>query len=97
MSPDDVEVTTDPGQEAVPEGEPAGKKTRSTRKAVPAAQKGQKKSATIDELLSAIKNMTVLELSELVKALEAEFGISAAAPVAAVGAAPAESCRPAPL
>ena len=39
------------------------------------------------EILDAIKNMTVLELSELVKALEEEFGVSAAAPVA-VAAAP---------
>ena len=55
---------------------------------------------TKDELLSAIKEMNVLELSDLVKALEDEFGITAAAPVAvaavpmaggaAVEAAPAE-------
>ncbi len=41
-----------------------------------------------EELLEAIKGMSVLELSELVKALEEEFGVSAAAPVA-VAAAPA--------
>ena len=41
-----------------------------------------------DELMGAIKEMSVLELSELVKALEEEFGVSAAAPVA-VAAAPA--------
>ncbi|NLC43281.1 MAG: 50S ribosomal protein L7/L12 [Clostridiales bacterium] len=40
------------------------------------------------EIMDAIKSMTVLELSELVKALEEEFGVSAAAPVA-VAAAPA--------
>jgi large subunit ribosomal protein L7/L12 len=40
-----------------------------------------------DELLTAIKGMSVLDLSELVKALEEEFGVSAAAPVA-VAAAP---------
>ncbi|HZK00739.1 MAG TPA: 50S ribosomal protein L7/L12 [Tissierellaceae bacterium] len=39
--------------------------------------------------------MTVLELSELVKALEEEFGVSAAAPVAAVAAAPAAGGAPA--
>ena len=38
--------------------------------------------------------MTVLELSELVKALETEFGISAAVPVAAAAAAPAEAAAP---
>ncbi|MBE3593251.1 MAG: 50S ribosomal protein L7/L12 [Thermoanaerobacter sp.] len=40
-----------------------------------------------EEILEAIKNMTVIELAELVKALEEEFGVSAAAPVA-VAAAP---------
>jgi len=41
-----------------------------------------------DELLQAIKGLSVVELAELVKALEEEFGVSAAAPVA-VAAAPA--------
>jgi len=43
-----------------------------------------------DEILDAISNMTVLELSELVKAVEEKFGVTAAAPVA-VAAAPAAS------
>ena len=43
---------------------------------------------TKDEILEAIKQMSVLDLAELVKALELEFGITAAAPVA-VAAAPA--------
>jgi large subunit ribosomal protein L7/L12 len=42
-----------------------------------------------EELLSAIAEMTVLELSEFVKAVEEKFGVKAAAPVAAVAAAPA--------
>ncbi len=42
----------------------------------------------VDEALTLIKKMTVLEAAELVKAMEKEFGISAAAPVA-VAAAPA--------
>jgi large subunit ribosomal protein L7/L12 len=41
-----------------------------------------------DEILDAISNMTVLELSDLVKAVEEKFGVTAAAPVA-VAAAPA--------
>ncbi|AII59629.1 MAG: 50S ribosomal protein L7/L12 [Dehalococcoides mccartyi] len=41
---------------------------------------------TIDEMMSAIKGMTVIELSELVKALEKEFGVSAAVAVAAPAA-----------
>lgn len=43
---------------------------------------------TKDEILDAIKQMNVIELADMVKALENEFGISAAAPVA-VAAAPA--------
>lgn len=38
---------------------------------------------TAEELIGAIENMTVLELSELVKALQEKFGVSAAAPAAA--------------
>ena len=37
---------------------------------------------TRDDMIKAIEEMTVLELSELVKALEEKFGVSAAAPVA---------------
>ena len=44
---------------------------------------------THEEFISAIESMTVLELNELVKALEEKFGVSAAAPVAVVGAAAA--------
>jgi large subunit ribosomal protein L7/L12 len=50
-----------------------------------------------DEILEAISNMTVLELSELLKAFEERFGVTAAAPVAAAGAAgPAASAAEAP-
>ena len=45
-------------------------------------------SEKVSYLIEEVKNLTVLELSELVKALEEEFGVSAAAPVA-VAAAPA--------
>ena len=44
---------------------------------------------TREEIIQAIKDMSVLELNELVKACEEEFGVSAAAPVAAAGAATA--------
>jgi large subunit ribosomal protein L7/L12 len=43
---------------------------------------------TKDDVLEFISNMTVLELSELVKEMEDKFGVSAAAPVAMVGAMP---------
>jgi len=49
---------------------------------------------TKDEIVEAIKGMNVVELSDIVKALEEEFGISAAAPVA-VAAAPAAGGAPA--
>ena len=44
---------------------------------------------TKEEIMSAIEGMTVLELAELVKAMEEKFGVSAAAPVAVAAAAPA--------
>ncbi len=47
------------------------------------------KALTKDELITAIESMSVLELSELVSALEEKFGVSAAAPVAVAAAAPA--------
>jgi large subunit ribosomal protein L7/L12 len=46
-----------------------------------------KEQITKEQIIEAIKGMTVLEINELVKACEEEFGVSAAAPVAAVGAA----------
>ncbi|WP_436664105.1 50S ribosomal protein L7/L12 [Alicyclobacillus acidoterrestris] len=42
---------------------------------------------TTQEILDAVKNMTVLELNDLVKAIEEEFGVTAAAPVAIAGGA----------
>jgi large subunit ribosomal protein L7/L12 len=48
-----------------------------------------KKSAAIEDIMNTIKGMTVLDLAELVKALEDEFGVSAAAPMAVAAAAPA--------
>ena len=47
-----------------------------------AEARGQKSTA-IDDIMAAIKSMSVLELSQLVKTLETEFGISAAAPMVA--------------
>lgn len=42
-----------------------------------------------NQIIEAIKGMTILELADLVKAIEEEFGVSAAAPVAVAGAAAA--------
>ncbi len=93
-------------EEAKAEAEqpPAAKQTAKKPKEAKAApsepqaaetgEKKGKKTTAIDELMATIKNMTVLDLSELVKALEAEFGVSAAAPVMsapAAAGAPAEA------
>jgi large subunit ribosomal protein L7/L12 len=51
-------------------------------------------SLTKDQILDAIASMTVLEVSELVKAMEEKFGVSAAAPVA-IAAGPAAAAGPA--
>ena len=84
--------------------EPAAKKTVKKPKKVEADVSGEKApakaerkepKAAVDDMIAAIKNMTVLELSELVKVLEVELGVSAAAPVA-IAAAPAEGGAAAP-
>ncbi|MEK3888987.1 50S ribosomal protein L7/L12 [Bacillus sp. FSL K6-3431] len=46
---------------------------------------------TKEQIIEAVKEMTVLELNDLVKAIEEEFGVTAAAPVAAAGAAAGEA------
>ena len=56
-----------------------------------------KMSLNIEAIIADIKVATVLELNDLVKAIEEEFGVTAAAPVAAAGAvAPAEEALPVP-
>ena len=95
MSENEVET----GSETTSAEETAAKKTKATKADSGAPAKTAKKGSAIDEVMSTIKNMTVLELAELVKTLETEFGVSAAAPVyaaAPAGAAPtAEAAAPA--
>ena len=70
--------------------------TEPAKKAKPPARTKKTQETNIQEIIETIKNMTVLELAELVKTLETEFGVTAAAPVAAAAtpapaaAAPAE-------
>ena len=93
MAEDKEEVT----QEAAAE-EAAEEKPKATKAKAPAKTAKAKSSSSLDEIMNTIKNMSVLELAELVKALEEEFGVSAAAPVtvaAPAGAAPAEAGAPA--
>lgn len=79
------EVKTEEAKTEEPAGEE--KKHKATK---------AKKSGTIEEIMTAIKAMSVMELAELVKAMETEFGVSAAAPVAVAAAAPAAGEAAAP-
>jgi large subunit ribosomal protein L7/L12 len=73
----------------------AAEEEKAHKKRAPAAKKETTKSLTKDEVIAAIKEMTILELSELVKALEETFGISAAVPMMAAPAAGAAAGAPA--
>lgn len=53
-------------------------------------------SEKVTKLIEEVKSLTVLELSELVKALEEEFGVSAAAPVAIAASVPGAAAAAAP-
>jgi len=64
-------------------------KTASTKTASTKAAKVSK----VEKVLQGIEKLSVLELSELVKALEEKFGVSAAAPVAVAAAAPAAAAE----
>jgi len=71
------------------------KKEEVTKRAAPKRAAAKETMSLKEQVIAIIKNMTVLELSELVKALEAEFGVSAAAPVAvATVPAAAEAAPP---
>jgi len=94
QAPAKVEKTKKPKVAAGAEATPA--KAEKVKEAVseqpaPAKAEKAKKPAAIENIMATIKNMTVLELSELVKTLEAEFGVSAAAPVVATAAGPTEA------
>lgn len=55
-----------------------------------------KASITKEEVIEFVANMSVLELSELIKEMEEKFGVSASAPVAMMAAGPAEGAAGAP-
>ena len=90
--------TAEPEKKAaeVKSEEPAPAEKKAAAKGEKAA-KAEKKEPTVavNGMIEAIKNMTVLELSQLVKALEEEFGVSAAAHVVAAGAPAAVAEAPA--
>ncbi len=53
--------------------------------------------AKVDDVIKTVKEMNVLELAELIKALEKEFGVSAAVPVAAAAAPAGQAAAAAPV
>lgn len=92
MSQPEEKVETEPKPSRVKRA-PKAKETGSQRASPVAAT--ERKATSKEDVIAAIKSMTVLELSELVKALEKEFGVTAAAPaVAAPTAAPAQPSAP---
>jgi len=86
-------VEEQPPAEQVAEEATVAKTTTSKSQAptqkVQKAKKATAKTTAADEIMAAIKNMTVLELAELIKSLETEFGVTAAAPAVATAATPA--------
>ena len=87
MPEKETETNEETGEVTTKEKSPAPAKKEEAK------AKGAKKGAVVEEIITAIKKMNVLELSDLVKALEDEFGVTAAAPM--VAAAPAETAAPA--
>jgi large subunit ribosomal protein L7/L12 len=77
MAEDKEEVTQEAVVEEAAEAKPKATKAKALAKTAKA-----KGSSSLDDIMNTIKSMSVLELAELVKALEEEFGVSAAAPVA---------------
>ena len=95
MSANEVEIGRDSGEEAAKQVVVKPRKTAKAAIDEPPHAKVEKKATAIEKIMATIKNMTVLELSELVKALEAEFGVSATASVVATAPAPTEAAAPA--
>jgi large subunit ribosomal protein L7/L12 len=100
MAEQETEVTQETATTEVAATEEAAeekpKAAKATGKATTKVTKAKKASA-IDDIMTTIKKMNVLELAELVKALEEEFGVSAAAPMAVAvpaGAVQAEGGAP---
>lgn len=75
----------------------ASEKKETKKKATKKKATAKEAKMSMDDILDALSSMTVLELSELVKALEERFGVSAAAPMMAVGVAPAAAAAAAPV
>ena len=94
-SEEKAETAQEKAEEAKEEAQESAQQTQEAEKKVEEAAKEEKKeapkaqvkvSAKLEKIIGEIEKLSVLELSELVKALEEKFGVTAAAPVAAAGA-----------
>jgi len=90
MSENQEETAAVAEEAPVVEEPEAVKKPKTSKSKEETAAKKKGEGMTSEEIMNAIKNMTVLELADLVKALEEEFGVSAAVPTVAAVAAPGE-------
>jgi len=82
---EEAQESAEQAQEAEKKVEEAAKEVKEEVKEKPSQPK-IKVSAKLEKIIGEIEKLSVLELSELVKALEEKFGVTAAAPVAAAGA-----------
>jgi len=91
------EAKPEPKPEAKPEPKPEAKPEAKPEPKAEAKKPAPKKklSKGVEDIMTTIKKMTVLELSELVQALEGEFGVSASMAVAAPAAGGAAAAAPA--
>lgn len=87
MAPEEVEKETKEGE--VKKASRAKKEVKEEEVKEAPTEKKETKVLTKEEIIAAIKSMTVLDLADLVKTLENEFGVSAAPVAVAAAAAPA--------
>jgi large subunit ribosomal protein L7/L12 len=92
MSPEELETEVQEGEAKKAPKAKKEAKVEETKEAPAPKTKKEGKVMSKGEIVTAIKNMTVLDLADLVKTLEDEFGVSAA-PVA-IAAAPAQAAAP---
>lgn len=98
----DQTITEEPQVEEIkteeaPAEAPAEEKAEETPKAEEEKKPAKEVSASLEKIIESIEKLSVIELADLVKALEERFGVTAAAPVAvaSAGAAPASAGEPA--
>ena len=93
---DEVETTGGETANVETSTEQVAEKPKKAKAATVKKEPQAKEKSTVDEIMTTIKNMTVLELADLVKTLETEFGVSAAVPMVAAGATLADAGAAAP-